>query len=639
MATTQPALKDYGYEDLKVIGRGQYGKAHLVRSEGDEQYYIAKTIDLTCLSSKERETAKQEVALLSRLNHPNIVSYKDNFFMGANQDTLVIIMQYCEGGDLATYIKDMLKKKTRIDEYQIMHYFVQILQALQYIHGERILHRDLKTSNLFLMKSKSVVKLGDFGISRVLEGSIEAAITVVGTPYYMSPEVCENKPYTFKSDVWSLGCCLYELCMLKHAFSADNLLGLVYKIVSDKYEPIPERYTPQLNTLIQRMLEKNAEQRPSVRDLLADSYVQSFMNAAVQNRHTSQSTADGPSPAPPGGVTLPRSSGSVRSGASQGPPERPPFAPAEVQRGIRPGQKPVRQTGRTAASRAAARASETPKEAAARRKREAADRKAEQMKMAAKQSMHNKTVARQMREAEFQTTLASGLGAAATSPSPPSPPPGGFGAGGPAATSGVSASPSPTASPMHFDDEIDEDEPLEEIDESDYSEEYEDDFEDAPYSEDEDEAVMSDIEEVYMGPGAGALSIVREEEDLSRVMNNYEQDLARNSGSASPAPSPTLQPRRTGSLDRSPVPPPPVPGSAIMDMRSRASRLKEELICKMGQETFEKAFNFLYNARMKNADQRSVKRDLEALVGRQVYKDYCFDVDQLVFQQLTYGGT
>ncbi|CAE7434198.1 NEK4 [Symbiodinium natans] len=535
----QPALKDYGYEDLKVIGRGQYGKAHLVRSEGDEQYYIAKTIDLTCLSSKERETAKQEVALLSRLNHPNIVSYKDNFFMGANQDTLVIIMQYCEGGDLATYIKDMLKKKTRIDEYQIMHYFVQILQALQYIHGERILHRDLKTSNLFLMKSKSVVKLGDFGISRVLEGSIEAAITVVGTPYYMSPEVCENKPYTFKSDVWSLGCCLYELCMLKHAFSADNLLGLVYKIVSDKYEPIPERYTPQLNTLIQRMLEKTAEQRPSVRDLLADPYVQSFMNAAVQNRH-SQSATEGPTPSGAGGITLPRSSGSVRSGGA--PPRPPSFPPAEVQCGIRPGQKQVRQTGRTAASRAAARASETPKEAAARRKREAADRKAEQMKMAAKQSMHNKTVARQMREAEFQTTLASGLGAAVTSPSPPSPPPSGFGAGGHAATSGVSASPSPTASPMHFDDDIDEDDlPLEEIDESDYSEEYEDDFEDEPYSE--EEPVMSDIEEVYMGPGAGALSIVREEEDLSRVMNNYEQDLARNSGSASPAPSPTLQPQ------------------------------------------------------------------------------------------------
>ncbi|CAE8734018.1 unnamed protein product [Polarella glacialis] len=191
-------------------------------------------------------------------------------------------MQYCEGGDLATYIKDNLKKKTRIDEYQVMHYFVQILQALQYIHHERILHRDLKTSNLFLMTSKSVVKLGDFGISRVLEGSIEAAMTVVGTPYYMSPEVCENKPYTFKSDVWSLGCVLYELCVLKHAFSADNLLGLVYKIVSDKYEPIPDRYTPSLNTLIKRMLEKNADKRPSVRDLLTDTYVASFMKEYVQ---------------------------------------------------------------------------------------------------------------------------------------------------------------------------------------------------------------------------------------------------------------------------------------------------------------------------------------------------------------------
>jgi len=192
---------------------------------------------------------------------------------------------------------------------------------------------------------------------------------------------------------------------------------------------------------------------------------------------------------------------------------------------------------------------------------------------------------------------------------------------------------------MHFDGEIpDEDDlPLEEIDESDYSEEYEDDFEDEPYSD--QDPVMSDIEEVYMGPDAGVLSMVREEEDLSRVMNNYEQDLARNCGSVSPAPSPTLQPRRTASLDRGPPAPPPVPGSAIMDMRSRASRLREELMCKMGHETFEKAFSFLFNARMRNADQRSVKRDLEALVGRQVYKEYCFDVDQLVFQQLTYGGT
>jgi len=147
------SLKDFDYEDIRVIGRGQYGKAHLVKHGVDGLSYIAKTIELTCLSKKERETALQEVELLRRLDHPNIVEYKDNFFMG---DTLVIIMQFCEGGDLANYIKENARDKQRFQEEQIMHYFVQILHALQYIHWERILHRDLKTSNLFLTKKRSI---------------------------------------------------------------------------------------------------------------------------------------------------------------------------------------------------------------------------------------------------------------------------------------------------------------------------------------------------------------------------------------------------------------------------------------------------------------------------------------------------
>eukprot|EP00931_Biecheleriopsis_adriatica_P020251 TRINITY_DN13600_c0_g1_i1.p1 TRINITY_DN13600_c0_g1~~TRINITY_DN13600_c0_g1_i1.p1 ORF type:complete len:645 (-),score=159.25 TRINITY_DN13600_c0_g1_i1:47-1981(-) len=641
----QPTLADWGYEDLKVIGRGQYGKAHLVRSKEDT-YHIAKTIELTCLSSKERETALQEVALLRRLDHPNIVAYRDNFFL---MDTLVIIMQYCEGGDLATYIKDMLKKKTRIVEYQVMHYFIQILQALQYIHHERILHRDLKTSNLFLMKSKSVVKLGDFGISRVLEGSIEAAITVVGTPYYMSPEVCENKPYTFKSDVWSLGCVLYELCVLKHAFSADNLLGLVYKIVSDKYEPIPERYTQQLNTLIQRMLEKNAEKRPSVRELLEDPYVQSFMNAAIDRMRQGTGT---PSQSAVSSTAPPPRSGSGRtvaaSRAGGGLPPKPPGGPAGTDapapsRVTRPGHRPVRPHG---GSQSKVSAMETPKEAALRRKREAADRKAEQLKAAAKQSVHNKTVARQMKEAEFQQTRAGGMHSnAGHHPVSPSAAASFGGTGNPAATSasgGSSTAVPPSSMAPHPDDDFREEEDLdsqsEEISSGYSSEEYEDDFEDEPFSE-EDDVVGSDIEEVYMGPGAGVLSMVREEEDLSRVMNNYEQELGRDYGSVSPSPSPP-PPQRTGSIDRLPAQAAasagPTPGG---DMRSRATRLKDELMRKMGQDTFEKAYNFLYEARHRGAEERTVKRELEALVGRETYKQYCFDVDQLVFQSLAYGGT
>lgn len=641
MTSSGTTLPDWGYEELKVIGRGQYGKAHLVRAEIDDQYYIAKTIDLTCLSSKEQETAYQEVALLRSLDHPNIVSYRDNFFMG---DTLVIIMQYCEGGDLATYIKDMRKQRQRIDEQQIMHYFVQILQALQYIHSKRILHRDLKTSNLFLMKSKFVVKLGDFGISRVLEGSIEAAITVVGTPYYMSPEVCENKPYTFKSDVWSLGCCLYEMCMLKHAFSADNLLGLVYKIVSDKYEPIPEQYTAQLNTLIQRMLEKKDKPRPSVKELIDDPYVQSFLDEYLQSRQSaarssrpspasgspvsppavsSPASTPGPPPAPAGSPVSPgppRSTGGSMNGT--------PWVnqlPVETHH-VRPGHKHVRHS----------RAVETPKEAAARRKREAADREAERHKAAAKESMHNKTVARQMKEAEFQTTLAGRMGPASATHLP-SVTQGGF-------------SSHMASSPSHDDDRLEDfDAPVEEIEESD-SEEYEDDFD--QYTEDE-ETVTSDIEEVYMKPGAGALSMVRDEEDVSRVMSNYGQLLAdraagaaeraaqseaARSAAASPAPSPTMQPRRTGSLDRSPVSAPEASrGTLAIPITELRSRMKEELIRKMGEEPFEKAFNFLLDARLRSVAESTVKRDLEALVGRQVYKQHCFDLDQLVYQARSSG--
>jgi NIMA (never in mitosis gene a)-related kinase len=118
------------------------------------------------------------------------------------------------------------------------------------------------------LTGNNTVKLGDFGISKVLENTNQAAMTVVGTPYYMSPEVVQNHPYTFKSDVWALGCILYELCSLKHAFAADNLLGLVYKIVQDNYDPIPDRYSADLKNLIKLLLQKDSKNRPSVVDLI-----------------------------------------------------------------------------------------------------------------------------------------------------------------------------------------------------------------------------------------------------------------------------------------------------------------------------------------------------------------------------------
>ena len=109
-------------------------------------------------------------------------------------------------------------------------------------------------------------------------------MTVQGTPYYMSPEVCQNMPYSSKSDVWALGCILYELCTLTHAFNAENLLGLVFKIVQEKQEPIPEQYSKELKDLVHILLNKKAGERPFVIDVLRIPYVQKHMKLFVESQ-------------------------------------------------------------------------------------------------------------------------------------------------------------------------------------------------------------------------------------------------------------------------------------------------------------------------------------------------------------------
>jgi NIMA (never in mitosis gene a)-related kinase len=249
----------------------------LVEKLGTGERLVAKKILLTGMSEREIQGAYLEAELLKRLDHPNIVRYKDSY---CESGFLIIVMENCEVGDLAYHVKMKNKQGEFFTEAEIMNWFVQICMALQYIHSLGVLHRDIKTSNIYLT-SNNTVRLGDFGISKVLQGS-EAAMTVVGTPYYMSPEVCEGKPYSYKSDAWSLGCVLYELCTLKHAFSADNLLGLVFKIVSGTAEPIPSRYSPQLRRIVASMLSKDANSRLSIQDVIRDPFVLPFMQGFVE---------------------------------------------------------------------------------------------------------------------------------------------------------------------------------------------------------------------------------------------------------------------------------------------------------------------------------------------------------------------
>ncbi|KAK7128135.1 hypothetical protein R3I93_020667 [Phoxinus phoxinus] len=256
------------YLFVRVVGKGSYGEVNLVRHKSDRKQFVIKKLNLRTSSRRERRAAEQEAQLLSQLKHPNIVTYRESW--EGEDCQLYIVMGFCEGGDLYHRLK--LQKGELLPERQVVEWFVQIAMALQYLHEKHILHRDLKTQNIFLTKT-NIIKVGDLGIARVLENQNDMASTLIGTPYYMSPELFSNKPYNYKSDIWALGCCVYEMATLKHAFNAKDMNSLVYRIVEGKLPQMPSKYDPQLGELIKRMLCKKPEDRPDVKHILRQPYI------------------------------------------------------------------------------------------------------------------------------------------------------------------------------------------------------------------------------------------------------------------------------------------------------------------------------------------------------------------------------
>ncbi|TSL47578.1 Serine/threonine-protein kinase Nek1 [Bagarius yarrelli] len=266
------------YEKVKKIGEGSFGKAILVRSP--------KAIRWTLMSNKERRESRKEVAVLANMSHPNIVQYRESF---EENGCLYIVMDYCEGGDL---FKKISNQKGLFPEEQILDWFVQICLALKHVHDRKILHRDIKSQNIFLTKD-GTIQLGDFGIARVLNSTVELARTCIGTPYYLSPEICENKPYNNKSDIWALGCVLYEMCTLKHAFEAGNMKNLVLNIIRGSYPPVSVHYSQDLRNLLGQLFKRNPRERPSISAILDKSFlthrIQKFLSPQLIAQEFSQS--------------------------------------------------------------------------------------------------------------------------------------------------------------------------------------------------------------------------------------------------------------------------------------------------------------------------------------------------------------
>ncbi|XP_063121680.1 serine/threonine-protein kinase Nek11 isoform X3 [Rattus norvegicus] len=254
------------------LGSGSFGTVYLVsdkKAKHGEELKVLKEISVGELNPNESVQASMEAQLLSTLNHPAIVRFHESFM---EQGTFCIITEYCEGRDLDYKIQEYKEAGKIFPDNQIVEWFIQLLLGVDYMHERRILHRDLKSKNIFL--KNNLPKIGDFGVSRLLMGSCELATTLTGTPYYMSPEALKHQGCDAKSDIWSLACILYEMCCMDHAFSGSNFLSVVLNIVEGNTPSLPDRYPRELNIIMSRMLNKSPSLRPSAAEILKAPYVE-----------------------------------------------------------------------------------------------------------------------------------------------------------------------------------------------------------------------------------------------------------------------------------------------------------------------------------------------------------------------------
>ena len=252
------------FEIISKLGDGSYSVVHKVRRKIDDKIYALKKVKLQNLSEKEKENSLNEVRILASVRSTFVISYKEAF-IDENDKSLCIIMEYADKGDLYQKIVQFRKLKYLIDEVDVWRIFIQMTKGLKALHDLKILHRDLKSANIFLFSDGSA-KIGDLNVSKVVHKGL--GYTQTGTPYYASPEVWNDQPYDNKSDIWSLACVVYEMLTLHPPFRAENMEGLYNKVIKGQYEKICDKYSKDISDILKFLFKVKPTERPSCSQIL-----------------------------------------------------------------------------------------------------------------------------------------------------------------------------------------------------------------------------------------------------------------------------------------------------------------------------------------------------------------------------------
>ena len=262
--TEEVGSKVSDFKIIKELGKGSYGTVYTVKSLINSNIYVMKKMELNHLNPRQQVECYREVSILKKVSHKNIIKYYSSFL---EKNILYIIMEYAELGDLYSLIKHYKKHSKFFSELDLWKISSEILSGLDYLHSHNIIHRDIKCLNLFITKDRHI-KIGDLGVSAFSSGGENFHYTRVGTPLYISPELVKQKPYDYKTDIWSFGCSLYHLACLEPPFTGGNLIVLGNNIVKGVPKALPNHYSNDLKNFVDKMLEKKAEKRPSAKEAL-----------------------------------------------------------------------------------------------------------------------------------------------------------------------------------------------------------------------------------------------------------------------------------------------------------------------------------------------------------------------------------